>query len=140
MVGGVLDRRVLLGTDPEWLDEDSLAGVRIEVAFREPRRVGRRARILPVGIEAVDAWKRAVFVVERAVLVEDDEYVFDLLSERGDVVGGPFGTGPTRVRIADEIGCDVRWRIGLCGDEREGRGGESWLRETSGDLEGSYEG
>ena len=80
MVGGVLDRRVLLGTDAEWLNGDSLAGVRIEVAFRESRRLGGRARILPVGIEAIDARKRAVFMVERTVLIEDNEDVFDLLS------------------------------------------------------------
>ena len=80
MVGRVLDRRVLLGPDAERLDRYRLAGVRIEVALREAWRVGGRARILPVGIEAVDARKRAVFVVERAILVEDDEDVFDLLS------------------------------------------------------------
>jgi hypothetical protein len=79
VVGRVLDRGVLLGTDPEWLNGDRLAGVRIEVAFRKSCRVGRRARDLPIGIDPVDARKRPVFVVERAILVEDDEYVFDLL-------------------------------------------------------------
>jgi hypothetical protein len=132
MVGGVLDGRVLLGTDPEWLNGDCLAGVRIEVAFHEPRRIGGRARILPIGIEAVDAGQRAVFVVERAILVEDNEYVFDLLSKRRDVASGPFRTGPAGVRIGDEIGRDVRWRIGLSRDQKR-RGGKSGLREASGD-------
>jgi hypothetical protein len=47
MIGRVLDRRVLLGTDPEWLNGDSLAGVRIEIAFREARGIGGGRGFLP---------------------------------------------------------------------------------------------
>jgi hypothetical protein len=70
MVGRVLDRRVLLGADAKRLDGDRLAGVCIEVALREPWRVDGAARILSVRIDSVDAGQRAIFVVERAVLVE----------------------------------------------------------------------
>jgi hypothetical protein len=92
MVGRVLDRRVLLGADSERLDRHRLAGVFVEVALGEPWRVGGRPRSLAIGIDAVDAGKRAIFVIERAVLIEDDEHVFDLLSQRGDLFGGPFGS------------------------------------------------
>ena len=119
MVGGVLDRRVLLGTDTERLNGDCLAGVRIEVAFRESWRIGGRARVLAVGIDSVDAGKRAIFMIERAVLIEDDEDVFDFLSQRRDVIGGPFRTGPAGVRVGYEIGRDIGRRVGLGRDQRK---------------------
>src|SRR6202034_2020649 len=43
MVSRVLDRRVLLGAEPERLNRDRLAGILIEVAFGESWRVGGRA-------------------------------------------------------------------------------------------------
>src|SRR5262249_26244218 len=104
MDGRVLERRVLLWADAKRLNRDGLTRIRVDVSLSEAGRVGGRARIFSVGIEAVDAGKRPIFVVERAVLVEDHEYVFDFLPQHRDVLGGPVGARPARVGIVNEIG------------------------------------
>ena len=122
MVGRVLERGVLFGADAERPNGDRLPGRGVEIALSEARRVDRGARLLAVGIEPVDAGKRAVFMVERAVLVEDDEDIFDLLPQRRDVARRPFRIAPARVVVADEIGRDVGGRVGLRSRQRPGPG------------------
>ena len=130
MVGRVLECRVLLRADAKRLNRDGLAGICVDIGLREARRVGGRARIFSIGIEAVDARESAVFVVERAVLVEDHEHIFHLLPQRLDVLLGPVRVGPARVRVGDEIRRDVGARIGLGRDHWPQIGGESGLKQA----------
>jgi hypothetical protein len=85
MVGAVLEGSVLLGANAKRLNRDGPSGHRIEIALRESGRVGWSSGLRPIGIEAVGAGERPVFVVEGAVLVEDHENVFDLLTQCLDV-------------------------------------------------------
>ena len=94
------------------LNGDGLAGVRIKIALDESRRAARRARGLAVGIDPVDARKRTVFVVERAVLVEDHEYIFYFLSQGFDLLFRPIDAAPLRIRVRDKIGRDIRAEVG----------------------------
>ncbi len=125
----VLERGVLSRADQERLDRHRPAGDAIDVGLSEAGRVGRRAWLFAVRIEAVDAGKRAVFVVERAVLVEDDEDVFDLFAQRRDVVGRPVRPRPARIAVGDKKRRDIRLRIGLRRHQRPGIGGERRLSE-----------
>ncbi len=87
-------------SDEERLNRDRLAGHGVQVGLGEARRIGGRARSLSVGIESVRAGEGPVFVVERAVLVEDDEDVLDLAPQRLDVLAstnpGWSSEGPSR--------------------------------------------
>jgi hypothetical protein len=132
MIGRVLEGGVLLGSDAKRLNFDRLAGEIVGVDLRETRRVGGGTRIFSVGIEPVDARERSVFVVERPVLVEDHEDVLDPLPQRFDVLLGPFGAAPARIRFSDEIGRDLRARIWLRRRQRPGIGcGKGRLKETA---------
>ena len=76
VVDAVHDAGVLLGPDPERLDRDGHA-VGVRVGLGKAQCVPGGTRLLAVRVESVDAWERAILVVERVVLVEDHEDVFD---------------------------------------------------------------
>ena len=135
MVGRILESRVLLRADAKRLNRDGLAGVCVDIGLREARRVGGRARIFSIGIEPVDARESPVFMVERAVLVEDHEHIFDFSPQRLDVLLGPVRVGPARVGVGDEIRRDVGARIGLRRDHGPQVGGESGFKQ-GGDSKG----
>ena len=135
MIGQILEGRVLLRADAKRLNRDSLAGICVDVGLREARRVGGRARIFSIGIEPVDARESPVFVVERAVLVEDHEHIFHFSPQRLDVLLGPVRVGPARVGVGDEIRRDVGARIGLRRDHGPQVGGESGFKQ-GGDSKG----
>ena len=135
MIGRILECRVLLRADAKRLNRDSLAGICVDIGLREARRVGGRARIFSIGIEPVDARESPVFVVERAVLVEDHEHIFDFSPQRLDVLLGPVRVGPARIRVGDEIRRDVGARIGLRRDHGPQVGSESGSKQ-GGDSKG----
>ena len=83
VIDAVDEGRVLLRADAERRHRDRLA-VRAGVGLGEARRVRGVARSGAVGEHAVGARERAELVVERMVLVEDHEYVFDLRTQQPD--------------------------------------------------------
>ena len=57
---------------------DLLAGVEVDVGLGEARRIGGRTGFQAVRVDAVDTRKRAVLVIERVVLIENNENIFDV--------------------------------------------------------------
>ncbi len=76
VVDAINDAGVLIGPDPERLDRDGHA-IGVRVGLGKAQCVPGGTRLLAVRVESVDPWERAILVVERVVLVEDHEDVFD---------------------------------------------------------------
>jgi hypothetical protein len=118
MVDAVMEGRILLRPDLERLHRHG-GPAEVRVGLGEAGRIGGRARLMAVGIDAVDAGESAVFVVERAVLVEDHEDVFHLLAQAADeavivaVVVVAVVVAPAVIVAIDEEGPDFGARLGL---------------------------